>query len=133
MDPKDYIHEPSDLFFGDIDKSLPNPDFDFPGNFTALADLFNRTNRFYSYDPYTFISVQAIMCGADAIVAPRSGLSKEEYLQGYPLHKYIAYGVDDLERSKSIRSELPQDLDKIEVDSVKSIHNFTQICYDYFK
>jgi hypothetical protein len=133
VDPKDYIHEPGDLFLGDIDKSLPNPDYDLPGNFNVLADLFNHTNRFYSYDPYTFVSVQAIMCGADSIVAPRTGLSKEEYLQGYPLHKYIAYGLNDLERSKSVRSELLEDLDKIETDSIKSIHNFTQKCYDYFK
>lgn len=133
VDPKDYIHNPTDLFLGDIDKTLPNPDFDFPGNLQALAELFNRTNIFYSYDPYTFVSVQAVMCGADSVVIPRAGLSREEYLQGYPLHRYIAYGLDDLDRSRSIRGELADHLDTMEASGVDSIHNFVQICHDYFK
>lgn len=131
--PDDYIHSPDDLFFGDIDKSLPNPDYDFPGNFNKLSELFNQTNKFYSYDAYTFINIQALMCGAESIVYPKPGLSKEDYFNGYPLHKYVAYGLDDLERAKSVKNEFNSHLDMIESESITQIHEFVNKCYDYFK
>jgi len=133
INSSEYIHHPNDLFFGDIDKNLPNPDYDFPGNYKALADLFNKTKIFYSYDTYTFISVQAVMCGADSIVYPRAGLSKEEYYNNLSLHRYIAYGLDELERSRSIRNELPDHLNQIEEENIQQVHLFAQKCYDYFK
>lgn len=129
--PEDYIHGPEDIFLGDVDKTIP--EHDFPGQYQKFADLLNCTNKFYSYDPYTFISAQAVMCGADSIVAPRPGLSKEEYLNGFPLHRYIAYGLDDLERSRSVRDELSSHLDLVETESIQSIHRFVDICHEYFK
>jgi hypothetical protein len=133
VDQSDYIHEIDAIFFGDIDKSLPNPDYDFPGQYKKLADLFNKTNKFYSYDPYTFISVQAAMCGADSIVFPRKGLSKEEYYNGSELHRYIAYGIDELEKSRSVRGELNDHIDDIQKMNIESIHTFVEKCHDYFK
>jgi hypothetical protein len=133
IDPKDYIHESGDLFLGDINKALPNPDYDFPGNYHKLAALFNKTNRFYSYDAYTFVSVQAVMCGADSIVFPMKNLDKDSYLNGNALHKYIAYGVDDLDRARAVRNELEHHMDEIEASSINQIHEFVNKCNDYFK
>ena len=133
IDTHEYIHDPTDLFFGDIDKSLPNPDFDFPGQYNKLSELFNRTKTFYSYDTYTFVSVQAVMCGADSVVAHRKGLNKEEYQKGSELHRYIAYGIDDIERSKSVRNELNDHINVIENKSINDIHTFIEKCNDYFK
>jgi hypothetical protein len=133
IDPNDYIHEAGDLFLGDINKTLPNPDYDFPGNYYKLAELFNKTKRFYSYDAYTFVSVQAVMCGADSIVCPMPNLDKDSYLNGNVLHKYIAYGIDDLDRARSVRDELESHMDQIEIDSINQIHEFVNKCNDYFK
>lgn len=133
VDPRDYIHKATDLFLGDIDKSLPNPDYDFPGNYDRLAELFNRTNRFYSYDAYTFVSVQAIMCGADSIVYPMKGLDRASYMNGSELHRYIAYGLDDLDRAKSVRNEFNDHITEVENRSLEQIHTFVQKCYDYYK
>lgn len=131
--PNDYIHDPSDLFFGDIDKSLPNPDFDIAGNYKKLAEIFNKTKRFYSYDTYTFVSIQAVMCGADSIVVPSSGLDKKDFYKGSEFSKYISYGLDDIENAKSIRNELDNHIVEFENRSIKQIHEFMEKCNDYFK
>lgn len=133
INPKDYIHDDSDLFFGDINKSLPNPDFDFAGNYRKLSDLFNKSNRFYSYDAYTFINVQAVMCGCDSIVAPMPGLDKNEYYSGSEFHKYIAYGLEEIDNAKSFRSELNDHITDFENRSIQQIHTFVEKCNDYFK
>jgi len=133
ISPDQYIHSSSDLFFGDIDKSLPNPDFDFPGNYRKLSDIFNKSNRFYSYDAYTFINVQAVMCGCDSIVAPMPGLDKTEYYSGLEFHKYIAYGLDEIDNAKSVRNELNDHITDFENKSIKQIHRFVEKCNDYFK
>jgi hypothetical protein len=131
IDPKDYIHQPTDVFLGEIDEALP--DFDFPGQYHKFAYVLNQTNIFYSYDPYTFVSVQAVMCGADSVVVPRKGLSKGEYYEGHPLHRYLAYGTDELDRARGVRHELNGHLDLIEKESIDQIHKFVQICHDYYK
>lgn len=133
VDPKDYIHKPEDIFLGDINKSLPNPDNDFPGRFHDFADLLNKTKTFYSYDAYTMVSFQAVMCGADSVVAPRPGLSKEEYYNGSELNRYSAYGLEDLDRARSFKNEINDHISHIESDSIKGIHTFVEKCYDYFK
>jgi hypothetical protein len=130
-EPSDYIHDSSDLFFGDIDTSLD--DFNFPGQYKRLAMLFNKTKRFYSYDRSTFISVQAAMCGADSIVVPHKKLSKEEYYNGFELHKYVAYGLDEINRAKSIRNELDDHIKEIERKCISDIHLFVEKCNNYFK
>jgi hypothetical protein len=129
--PVEYIHDKDAVFFGDIDRSIT--DHDFAGEYKKLADVFNKTNKFYSYDAYTFISVQAVMCGADSIVYPRSGLSKQEYYSGFELHRYIAYGMDELANAKSIRNELDDHITEIESANIESIHEFVEKCNAYFK
>lgn len=132
-EPSDYIHDPSDLFFGDIATQIKDFDFHFPGNHRLLADLFNKTNVFYSYDRSTFISTQAVMCGADSVVVPNKKMSKKEYYDGFELHKYIAYGLDELDRAKSIRNELDDHIKEIENKCINDVHLFVEKCNKYFK
>lgn len=133
INPSDYIHHPDDLFFGDIDKSLSDCDFNFSGQYRKLSDLFNKTRMFYSYDTATFISIQAIMCGADSIVVPNKNISKEEYYAGFDLHRYVAYGLDEIERTRLIRNELQDHIDDIENKCIDKIHLFVEKCNNYFK
>lgn len=133
INPEDYIHHPTDLFIGDIDRSLPNPDFDFPGNVERLSQLFNLTNTFYSYDAYTFVSIQSLMCGATSVVYPIPGVTLDDYLSGNPLHRYNAYGLSDIERATSIKDELFGSISDMEHNSISQIHTFVQKCYDFFK
>ena len=70
---------------------------------------------------------------ARSVVANRKGLNKEEYQKGSELHRYIAYGIDDIERSKSVRNELNDHINVIENKSINDIHTFIEKCNDYFK
>lgn len=123
VSPENYIHSPEDFY---IDLALP-------GRYRELSELFNKTKTFYSYDTYTFLNFQAVMCGADSVVVPMNGLTKEEYYSGCEFHRYIAYGVDELERVRSVRNELNDHIEEIEKKSIKSIHTFVEKCHDYFK
>ena len=87
---------------------------------------------FYCYDDYTYISIQSLMCNTDTIIIP-SKKSIEEFQNGYELNKYLAYGIDDLPRAKSIRHEFFDHLNKIEQETQKQLDKFIEICYDYFK
>lgn len=133
INPNDYIHDSSDLFLGDIDKSLSNPDFDIAGNYKKLAEVLNKTKRFYSYDTYTFVSIQAVMCGADSIVVPTSGLDKKDFYSGSEFNKYISYGLNDIKKAQSIRNELDNHITEFEKRSIQQIHTFIEKCNDYFR
>jgi len=74
------------------------------------VNIFNTYEYFYSYDPLTFLTVIAAMCGCVSIVMKVEGLSKEEWLStiapfeylketGEPLYG-IAYGEEEIEFAK---------------------------------
>lgn len=107
----------------------------------ALSDLFNSKERFYCYDNFTFLSVQSAMCNTDSIVVPASPgprsnpfvRTKEEFFAGSQLSRYVAYGVDDLPRARSVRHELFDHLDAIEEETSRQVDLFVEKCFDHFK
>ena len=102
------------------------------GQLEELSNLFNKSTAFYCYDNYTYLSIQALMCGADSVVIPTK-YTKKAFFDGFELNKYVAFGVEDLPRAKSIRNEFEEHLNQIENNSINQLHNFTQKCYEYFK
>jgi hypothetical protein len=72
------------------------------------------------------------MCNTDTVIIPHNK-TKEEFFKGYELNKYLAYGIDDLPRSRSLRSEFFEACDRVEEDTLKQLDNFIDKCYDYFK
>lgn len=113
-DPK-LVH-PSDSIF------IP---FGNAGDLIGLAELFNRTEVFYCYDNYTFLSVQAAMCGCTSIVIPDGTKSKEEWLNGSELSKYgMAYGLDDIDRALSTVPNLISTMHDIEKETTKQLELF---------
>jgi len=120
--PEDYIH-PQDSTF------IP---YNAAGDLIGLSDLFNSKDTFYCYDNYTYISIQSLMCNTDTVIIP-SKKTKQEFQNGYELNKYLAYGIDDLPRAKSIRNEFFDHLNRIEENTEKQLDKFIEICYDYFK
>ena len=72
-----------------------------------LISHFNKYKYFISYDPLTFISVIAALCGCISIVKKVDGMTKNEWLKNTAFGDYIkdtgvktiygiAYGGDDL-------------------------------------
>lgn len=120
--PEQYIH-PKDSTF------IP---YHAAGDLASLSNVFNSKDIFYCYDNYTYISIQSLMCDTDTVIIPHNK-TKQEFFNGYELNKYLAYGIEDLPRAKSIRNEFNDHLNKIEQDTLKQLDNFIDKCYDYFK
>jgi hypothetical protein len=120
--PNQYIHPKDGMF-------IP---YQAAGNLVELANIFNKSKTFYCYDNYTYLPIQALMCGTDSVVVPNN-FTKEQFINGFELNKYVAFGLEDLDRAKSIRNEFYHHLDDIENKTIKQLHEFVNKCYDYFK
>lgn len=120
--PDQYIH-PKDSYF------IP---YHAAGDIIGLSKLFNSKELFYCYDNQTYIMIQALMCNTDVIVVPVPNIDKQRFQMGYDLNKYVAYGIEDLERSRSIRPQFFDNLDMMEHKSLLQLDNFIKKCHDYF-
>ena len=96
--PKQPVHPPNSF---EITRSHTQEDY---------VKIFNKYKYFISYDPLTFLSVIAALCGCISIVKKVDGLSKEDWLNMSAYTEYfkesgentlygIAYGADDLENA----------------------------------
>ena len=122
--PTTLIH-PSDSTF------IP---FGAAGDLINLANLFNKTERFYCYDNYTFLYTQAAMCGCTSIVVPDPNVDKEQWLNGSPFNKYgVAYGEDDIPRALETLPLLFQEIEKAKLEMVEQVITFAKHCQNYFK
>ncbi len=101
----------------------------------SLLKIFNEYSYFYSYDPLTFISIIAALCGCVSIVYPIANKSKVEWIKetaAYPFIKEtnqdlygIAYGMDDIENAKNTISKVEQQWkDIIEFNKNKFYNTF---------
>ena len=76
-------------------------------NISAYLEAFNKHKYFVSYDPYTFHSINAAICGCISIIYPVEGLCKDDWIKTTSLKEYfvnnsaeklygVAYGLDEL-------------------------------------
>jgi hypothetical protein len=108
--------------------------FEAAGDLIGLAELFNKTKKFYCYDNYTFLYVQAAMCGCVSIVVPDGTKTKEEWLNGSQLNKYgIAYGEDDIPRALETLPLMFKEIEQTKLEMAKQVIRFTEHCQNYFK
>ncbi len=104
------------------------------GNLVELSNHFNTIEKFYCYDNYTFLYIQAAMCGCISIVVPDGNKTKQEWINGSRLNKYgIAYGEDDIDRAIETLPLLYQEIKQIDLDTEKQIHIFINNCKELFK
>lgn len=99
-----------------------------------LSDVFNKTNRFISYDTMTFHSVQAALCGCLSIIIPDEGVPKEEYFEKSPISKFgIAYGFEDIQHALDTQPFVREHLNNLENQSVDLVKNYIKDCYHHMK
>lgn len=87
-----YIHK-------NIQYIHPEPSFEITRAHTQddCIALFNKYKYFISYDPLTFLTVIAALCGCISIVYKRDGMTKQEWIQTTAAGEYIKYkGLDNL-------------------------------------
>ena len=89
-----------------------------------IAEIFNKTKQFISYDTQTFLSYLAILCDCESIVIPDPGVSIEAW---QPVPKYrlgIAYGTDNIDFAKETKQQAIDMLNNLNEESSKSIDDF---------
>lgn len=68
-----------------------------------IAHIFKSVKTFISYDPYSTYSVFAALCDCDSIVVPDENVTEEQWMP-QPERRYgIAYGFENLEKSRLTR------------------------------
>ena len=63
-------------------------------------NYFQKKDFFLSFDPFTFMSIIASLCGCISVVKKINGLNFNEWVNGDPFNKYgIAYGQEGIEHA----------------------------------
>jgi hypothetical protein len=109
-----------------------------------IIEIFNNHDKFISYDPLTFLTLIAPMCGCISIIYPIEGISKKDYLKMTSINDYlieknvdlygVAYGINDdellfakntLDLSKKQIEDIQQwFIDKYVINFIKDVDNF---------
>ena len=90
-------------------------------------NIFNEYEYFISYDPLTFYTIIAGVCGCISIVYPMKGMTKTEWLKTSIFWDYleknninnmygIAWGKEDIEYARSTLHLLPELMNNIKKD-----------------
>ncbi|MBI2439734.1 MAG: hypothetical protein HYV45_04010 [Candidatus Moranbacteria bacterium] len=108
-----------------------------------IVDIFNEKEYFYSYDPYTFYTTIAALCGCVPIVYPIDGLSKEAFFEtkgvfpmyGSSQNKGIpgtAYGMDDIARARAWLPKIREEKEKTKEYCKETVRRFIHTTDRYF-
>jgi hypothetical protein len=98
------------------------------------AATFNRCTTLYSYDPYTFYTFYAAICGCVPIVVPIKGVSKSEWAGEAELELGHAYGDEkaEVEWAMATRGAMLEALDRRFDEDNKLVHRFVAVCVQHF-
>ena len=97
----------------------------------GIAAIMNQCKQFICYDLYTMYSRYAVMCGCDSIVVPQPGLSEEDWREE-DLRYGIAYGFENIEKSRASIPKFFDFLKKQEDDMDQDIKIFINISQKFF-
>lgn len=96
------------------------------------ADVFNRTERFYCYDLYTFYANYAALCGCIPIIVPDPAISKEQWIV-LPKDRYgVAYGEDDVDWAIATRPDMHRQLEAQHAREEDMLAEFVAKCMARF-
>jgi hypothetical protein len=127
-------------------RKCQNPEFVHPrdsveitramaGNYNLLSEIFNSIKTFYCYDNYTFLAIQAALCGCISVVIPDKSQNKspDQWRGGSDLTRYgIAYGLDEIPRAIETFDLFRQEIDKIKLSVKRDVLTFIEKCDSIF-
>lgn len=94
-----------------------------------LQKIFNEKEVFINYDHVSHLSIQAALSGCISVVIPDGKHTREEWQAKLPIFKYgIAYGLEDIEWSKSTLPQVLPYLESLIEENAKLLSNFIDIC-----
>lgn len=97
-----------------------------------LNDIFNQKKYFISYDPYTYYSIYASLCGCISIVIPDIDVTKEQWHPRIEDTYGLSYGMDDIEYAVASRKKMLEIIKKQQDLNIKSVNDFVIKCQNYF-
>ena len=98
-----------------------------------ISLIFNRCQKFISYDPYTLYSQYAAICGCLSIVEPIENLTKEQWQPIEELRYGIAYGKEDIEWANNTKEKVLPYLKSKEAENNESVKTLIKECRKFFK
>jgi hypothetical protein len=95
-----------------------------------LNKIYNTITLFISFDPHTYHSIMAALCGCTSIVIPSKEISNEEF---YNVTKYgVAYGFENIDFAKLTHSKMIDDLKQMEQNTFTQCANFVKLIQNHF-
>jgi len=90
-----------------------------------FVNYFKQKDFFLTFDPFTFMSVIASLCGCISVIKKINGLNFEEWINGDPFNKYgIAYGQEGIEYALKTRHLLLPHITKMYDQNDNNVLNF---------
>lgn len=96
------------------------------------AAVFNRCACLYSYDPYTFYTTYAAICGCVPIVIPDGDVTKAQWAPDPALALGHAYGEDEVGWARRTRGALLDMLARRREEEDMLVHRFVVTCRAHF-
>lgn len=97
-----------------------------------ICKVFNDSKIFITYDPYTYYSTYASICGCDSVVIPDEGVKKEAW-RGREKERYgISYGLKDIEYGRKTKKMMFEYIDSQERGNEESVMHFITRCLAHF-
>jgi hypothetical protein len=95
-----------------------------------LSKIYNTITLFISFDPHTYHSTMAALCGCTSVVIPSKEISNEEF---YNVQKYgVVYGFENIDFAKLTYSKMIDDLKQIEQNTFTQCANFVKLIQNHF-
>ena len=95
-----------------------------------LSKIYNSLSLFISFDPHTYHSTMAALCGCQSVVIPSQDISSDEF---YNVQKYgIAYGLENIDFAKLTYSKMIDDLKVMEQNTFTQCANFVKLVQNHF-
>lgn len=99
-------------------------------NLNELAEIYNQITLFISFDPHTYHSVMAALCGCQSVVIPSEDLSSEDF---YNVQKYgVAYGFENIDFAKLTHGKMIEDLKAMEQNTYTQCSKFVELVKNHF-
>lgn len=97
-----------------------------------LAKIFNEKKYFISYDPYTYYSIYASLCGCISVIVPDDGVTKEQWQPKEEDRYGLSYGISDINYAIETRGLMLENIKIQENENIKSVKNFIELCRKHF-
>ena len=95
-----------------------------------LSKIYNTISLFISFDPHTYHSTMAALCGCTSVVIPSKEISSEEF---YNVTKYgVAYGFENIDFAKLTHGKMIENLKEMEKDTFVQCADFVKLVKSHF-